>query len=62
MRARLSGTVNMRYLNTVSNAHQNVIDYYEEGSASDYEASRSLLREALESLRLSDGVKLSALI
>ena len=62
MRARLSGTVNMRYLNTVSNALQNVIDYYEEGSVSDYEASRSLLREALESLRLSDGVKLSALI
>ncbi len=62
MRARLTGTVNMRYLNTVSNALRNVIDYYEEGSVSDYEASRSLLREALESLRLSDGVRLASLI
>ncbi len=62
MRARLVGTVNMRYLNTVSNAIRNVIDYYEEGSVSDYEASRSLLREALESLRLADGVRISSLI
>ena len=62
MRARLTGTVNMRYLNTVTNALRNVIDYYEEGSVSDYEASRSLLREALESLRLADGVRISSLI
>ena len=59
---RLSGTVNMRYLNAVSIALQNVIDYYEEGSVSDYEASRSLLREALESLSLADGVSISSLI
>ena len=62
MRARLAGTVNMRYLNAVSNALQNVIGYYEEGSVSDYEVSRSLLREALESLRLADGVRISSLI
>jgi len=62
MRARLAGTVNMRYLNAVSNALRNVIDYYEEGSVSDYEASRSLLREALESLRLSDAVRPASII
>ncbi len=62
MRARLAGTVNMRYLNTVTNALCNVIDYYEEGSVSDYEASRSILREALESLRLSDAVRPASII
>jgi len=62
MRKRLAGTVNMRYLNAVTNALRNVIDYYEEGSVSDYEASRSLFREAVEALKLSDTVDLSSVI
>ena len=62
VRDRLVGTVNMRYLNAVSNALRNVIDYYEEGSVSDYEASRSLLREAVETLRLSDKVGFASVI
>ena len=62
MRNRLVGTVNVRYLNAVTNALCNVIDYYEEGSVSDYEASRSLLKEAVKALRLSDTVDLSSVI
>ncbi len=62
MRRRLSFTVNARYLNTVTNALRNVIDYYEEGSVSDYEASRSLLREAVEALRIADTVDLASII
>ncbi len=62
MRGRLSATVNARYLNAVTNALCNVIDYYENGSVSDYEASRSLLREAVEALKLSDTVDLASVI
>ncbi len=62
MRRRLSFTVNARYLNAVTNALRNVIDYYEEGSVSDYEASRSLLREAVGALRISDTVDLASII
>jgi hypothetical protein len=62
MRRRLSATVNMRYLNAVTNALRNVIDYYEEGTVSDYEAARSLFREAVEALRISDTIEFASLI
>ena len=62
MRKRLVGTVNMRYLNAVTVALVSVIDYYEEGSVSDYEAARSLLREAVQALRISDTVDFASII
>ncbi len=62
MRNRLSYTVNARYLNAISTALCNVIDYYTCGSVSDYEASRSLFREAVANLRLADSISLAGLI
>ncbi len=58
----LALTVNQRHLMAVTNALGNVIDYYEEGSVADYEASRRLLREAILALQGSDAVSLAGII
>ena len=62
IRDRLTITVNQRQIIAVTSALGNVIDYYEQGSVADYEASRRLLREALLALAGADELSLHSII
>ena len=52
----LSVTVNARQRIAVSTALRSVVCYYENGTASDYEAARDLLREALFNLKRAEEI------
>lgn len=58
----LALSANQRYLTAVVTALNNVIDYYENGSVSDYLAAKSQLIEALKSLRHSDALRWESVI
>lgn len=53
---------NMRYLNAITTAFDNLAVYYENGTVADYEAARRQLVEALKTLKHSDSLSFGNII
>lgn len=61
-RQLLDISANLRYSNNVTVALKSVIDYYENGSVSDYLVAKRQLIEALKTLRRSDTLRWESIV
>lgn len=59
---RLYMTVKATYINAITASLGSTVDYYESGTAADYNASRRILRDTLIALKEADSLSLKSII